>query len=399
MQSIVLPEQRILTAAIHKIPPNFHLQGGSSHSLQSRKRGMDPGKSEKDIDTDSSQSTDSDTESTAKPAMMANSAAFQGLPLPMQIQQPNPNLTNGAGMPFYASMPTAPQGLTSYLPTQMQAPMYLPFQQQQQLANNLRFNLMQSSSMPAFNMLPGGMLSYGNVHDFSQQQSYLQGLSLNSQAALLHQQLLQQSQGQLLHRSVSDPTTHHVAQTSSDAPTKVSEETETSGSSQKASVAPTNNVGSSVIEVRPKVEDKPKRPLSAYNLFFKEERAKMIVELSGGAADALSDSSSGGGERSRRKKQKPHRKVGFEELAKSIGPKWQSLDPLIKAQYQALADEEKKRYQADMAIFVSKQREDMEKCREQLEATVSEETMQQYLASSGARTASRKRKDVGGGSL
>ena len=68
---------------------------------------------------------------------------------------------------------------------------------------------------------------------------------------------------------------------------------------------------------RKKPKDKPKRPLSAYNFFFKEERGRILE----GLGDA-----------------KPHDKLGFESLAKVIGKRWQDLSTEDMAEYQKKAE-------------------------------------------------------------
>eukprot|EP00549_Striatella_unipunctata_P012221 CAMPEP_0118688440 /NCGR_PEP_ID=MMETSP0800-20121206/8923_1 /TAXON_ID=210618 ORGANISM="Striatella unipunctata, Strain CCMP2910" /NCGR_SAMPLE_ID=MMETSP0800 /ASSEMBLY_ACC=CAM_ASM_000638 /LENGTH=225 /DNA_ID=CAMNT_0006585703 /DNA_START=50 /DNA_END=727 /DNA_ORIENTATION=+ len=69
-----------------------------------------------------------------------------------------------------------------------------------------------------------------------------------------------------------------------------------------------------------KPRDKPKRPLSAYNLFFQDEREKLLVVG----------------------------KVGFAALAKIVAEKWKSLDPISKSKYEAKAAVEKTRYKIEL---------------------------------------------------
>jgi len=64
---------------------------------------------------------------------------------------------------------------------------------------------------------------------------------------------------------------------------------------------------------------KPKRPLSAYNIFFKSERAKLV---------------------------QAKKKVGFANMAKEISSKWKSLSEEGHKEYAAEAEIEQKKYRA-----------------------------------------------------
>jgi hypothetical protein len=79
---------------------------------------------------------------------------------------------------------------------------------------------------------------------------------------------------------------------------------------------------------------KPKRPLSAYNIFFKHERERML-------ADAPT--------RPQGKPRRSHGKIGFADLARSIASKWNSMDADTRARYNELAADDKRRYTREMA--------------------------------------------------
>jgi hypothetical protein len=101
---------------------------------------------------------------------------------------------------------------------------------------------------------------------------------------------------------------------------------------------------------RKQPKDKPKRPLSAYNIFFKEERARLLAKLD--EANNTDKSEEGQDEAAERK---PPSKIGFENLAKMIGSKWQSLVPKDVEYYKEKAGEDMKRYKTEMEGYLAKQ--------------------------------------------
>mmetsp|Transcript_26443 Transcript_26443/g.55494 ORF Transcript_26443/g.55494 Transcript_26443/m.55494 type:complete len:562 (+) Transcript_26443:337-2022(+) len=131
-----------------------------------------------------------------------------------------------------------------------------------------------------------------------------------------------------------------------------------------------------------KVKGKPKRPLSAYNLFFKEERERILKSIPGSDQKRMTRGSKGGnGERKsedngdyqddnchetrgdakdfdqkdKNGKKIPHGKIGFENLAKLIGKRWQDLEPEKVAKYKKLADKDMRRYKEEMEIFLTRE--------------------------------------------
>ena len=365
---------------------NLCSQGSDAHTLLAFVEGMNRREANKEsVDEDTQAEKETSEEAASLP--MPGTAVHQSMQVPMHLQQQqqqqqqlNPGMMNGAtAMPMFSSM-----ALPMHTYGFMQAPMYYPFQQHQMPM----FNFMSPLSGGALGVLQSSsMLPYNS--SFPLQQQLSQGIMFNSQAAALNQRMLQQNQGPTARQGLG-----RLSAISAQADQHAAAVTEPeSSSSQKASSASTSATSNGGTR-RTIPEDRPKRPLSAYNFFFKDERAKMIAEAPGEVpSDVVSDHSSSCGGR-KRKKQKPHRKVGFEEMARVIGRKWKTLDPELRPRYQAMAEEEKKRYKANMDAYMGRQRDDIEKCREQLEATVSDETRQQYLASSGSRPVKRKRKDT-----
>lgn len=91
---------------------------------------------------------------------------------------------------------------------------------------------------------------------------------------------------------------------------------------------------------RKKSKDKPKRPLSAYNFFFREEREKILqiiraedtnaIQPDPDADDYLTD------EQICRLK-KNGDKISFEEMGKLIGIRWKNIDPDRLSRFSELA--------------------------------------------------------------
>ena len=99
----------------------------------------------------------------------------------------------------------------------------------------------------------------------------------------------------------------------------------------------------------PLLLDMPRRPLSAYNIFFKDERAKMLAETS----EKRGPGESNEGESKAAKVEdetgdSKSKKIGFEDMAKTIGKRWKALDDNDIAKYKALAKEDMERYRKEM---------------------------------------------------
>ncbi|KAL3938169.1 MAG: hypothetical protein SGBAC_006856 [Bacillariaceae sp.] len=115
-----------------------------------------------------------------------------------------------------------------------------------------------------------------------------------------------------------------------------------------------------------KPKDKPNRPLSAYNLFFQQERALMLGNGNGSApkedakeAEVEERSEASGDNNSpakRRIHRKTHGKVGFAEMARSIGAKWKSLPDTDKEVFVKQASKEKERYAKELSLWKEQQK-------------------------------------------
>jgi HMG (high mobility group) box len=92
----------------------------------------------------------------------------------------------------------------------------------------------------------------------------------------------------------------------------------------------------------------PKRPLSAYNLFFRSQRQQLL------GSDASSYPIT---DQAKRKHRKTHGKIGFEEMAKNVGQKWKDLDEETKSSFEREAAIEKDKYNRAMEEYNRKKRQ------------------------------------------
>lgn len=91
--------------------------------------------------------------------------------------------------------------------------------------------------------------------------------------------------------------------------------------------------------------DKPKRPLSAYNLFFQHERVVLLKNLP---------------VRAQGKPKHSHGKLGFVEMARIIGYKWKRADKPTRMFYDVLANRDRARYELEMEEYNKKQEATMQ---------------------------------------
>ncbi|KAI2488888.1 hypothetical protein MHU86_25942 [Fragilaria crotonensis] len=118
--------------------------------------------------------------------------------------------------------------------------------------------------------------------------------------------------------------------------------------------------------------DKPRRALSAYNLFFSAERTRILreIDVQEGGLNVNPDVSTGGEETEscralerplvpsevkRRPHRKTHGKIGFQTLAQTVARRWKQLSAEQKKYYQDLADEDLLRHKDAMEEYFTKQ--------------------------------------------
>lgn len=109
-----------------------------------------------------------------------------------------------------------------------------------------------------------------------------------------------------------------------------------------------------------KPKDKPKRPLSAYNFFFKEERENIIkIVLSDDPKsmqkDVDPDDDTYLDEETINRLKKEGGKVSFEEMGKIIGQRWKNINPDLLSKYSELASGDTDRYKKAMKDYNGKQ--------------------------------------------
>jgi len=98
-----------------------------------------------------------------------------------------------------------------------------------------------------------------------------------------------------------------------------------------------------------KLLGKPKRPLSAYNIFFQHEREKIVTNAPDTPVTLESLKIDSTRKLKKRRHRKSHGKIGFADLARKIAEKWKTLDKESRSVFEACALKEKARYQKEIS--------------------------------------------------
>lgn len=145
-----------------------------------------------------------------------------------------------------------------------------------------------------------------------------------------------------------------------------------------------------------KPADMPRRPLSAYNLFFSEERERILKEIdvkegvpasTGDSKDedtvkeeSVTEATEGEDDTDKpkalmrplipaQKKRRPHRKthgkISFQQLARMVGERWKALPDDQRKYYQGLAEADMKRQKIAMEEYYAKQNASKEAAKEE----------------------------------